>query len=208
MAAYSIKHYLLSPLLVAGTVFSCLTLPLAIMSSVQVRKEPVFSNQLRDNPVPWLGFAAAMSLGVAVSSVAMMSNRQSSRQSAKIKQDLSSLQQNIQEIEAKIEQLRLSESHLKVCGSSFLLPDKASPETLTVSVTKSASQRSKIASGGWESLKGRETMQRQWQQMQSHIKTLEIVLQDSPEFVAKSTEVSTGSQVQDYTMVADMKRAA
>lgn len=221
MAAYSVKHHLLPPLVVAGTVFSFLTIPLGILSSQQVinqlRKEPVFYSQLRSTAIPCLGFAAALSLGVGVSSIAMMGNRQSSRKSNKVKHDLFSLQQKLQETEAKLERLKLSESHLKVCGGSVLLSDKVSAEALTLSALKVtntsaskayASKVTKIGQGGWESLTGLKTIQNQLQQMQSQIDTLERVVEDSPEVVGEATEGLVCSGVEEYTMVADIKKAA
>lgn len=131
-----LKRYLLPSLIAAGTVFSALTLPLAICGSeqvaIKVNKESVFYGQLRDVAAPYLGFAAALSLGAAIGSVAMTGWQQSSRKSAQIQDQLSCLQQSLKEKEAQLEELKLSESRLQASGLSFFLEDeKAAAQPLT-----------------------------------------------------------------------------
>ena len=136
-----LKRYLLPSLVAAGTVFSALTLPLAMCGSeqvaIKVNKEPVFYGQMRDVAAPYLGFAAALSLGAAISSVAMTGWRQSSRKSAQIQDQLSCLQQNLKEKEAQLEELKLSELRLQASGLSFFLEDeKAVAQPLTTATSQ------------------------------------------------------------------------
>lgn len=130
MTVSSHKSFLLPSLVLAGTVFGAMTLPLAMFGSeqvvIQVQKEPVFYGELRDVAAPYLGFAAALSLGVAVGGVAMTGWRHSSKKSNQMEEQLSKLQQHLKEKEAQLEELKLSQSQLQVSGLSFFLEDEAS----------------------------------------------------------------------------------
>lgn len=137
MTVSSHKSFLLSSLILAGAVFGAMTLPLAIFGSeqvvIKVQKEPIFYGELRDVAAPYLGFAAALSLGVAVGGVAMTGWRQSSKKSNQMEERLFHLQQHLKEKEAQLEELKLSQSQLQVSGLSFFLEDEASvAEPLTL----------------------------------------------------------------------------
>ncbi|HEY9858432.1 MAG TPA: hypothetical protein V6D16_02925, partial [Candidatus Obscuribacterales bacterium] len=75
MPGSSLKSFLLPAVLLSSTVFSSLTLPLVVLGSqpvdIRMQQEPVFSGQLKDIAAPYLGFAAALSLGVGIASVAV-----------------------------------------------------------------------------------------------------------------------------------------
>jgi hypothetical protein len=130
MTVSSRKSFLLTSLVLAGAVFGAMTLPLAIFGSeqvvIKVQKEPVFYGELRDVAAPYLGFAAALSLGVAVGGVAMTGWRHSSKKSNQMEERLFHLQQHLKEKEAQLEELKLSQSQLQASGLSFFLEDEAS----------------------------------------------------------------------------------
>ncbi|PIG94040.1 hypothetical protein [Gloeocapsopsis sp. IPPAS B-1203] len=119
------KKFVLPPVLLSTGIFATLTLPLALLGSkpvaIQLQEEPVFHGKLRDISTPYLGLASLLSLGTGVASVAVAGWQQSSRKSAQVEQQLSGLQQRLQEKEEQLEQLKLSESRLATVGlNSFL----------------------------------------------------------------------------------------
>ncbi|MBD1860485.1 MULTISPECIES: hypothetical protein [Trichocoleus] len=128
MPVSSLKSFLLPAVLLSSTVFSSLTLPLVMLGSqpidIRVQQEPVFSGQLKDVAAPYLGFATALSLGAGIASVAVTGWRRSSRKSAQVEEQLSSLQENLQVKESQLEELKLSEVRLAATGLSEFLHDK------------------------------------------------------------------------------------
>lgn len=132
------KKFVLPPVLLSAGIFATLTLPLALLGSkpvaIQLQEEPVFHGQLRDVAAPYLGLASLLSLGTGVTCVAFAGWQQSSRKSAQVEQQLSSLQKRLKEKEEQIEQLKLSESRLANVGlNSFLEGEQ--PTTTTESTT-------------------------------------------------------------------------
>jgi hypothetical protein len=216
-----IKRYLLPSLIAAGTVFSALTLPLAMSGSeqvaIKVNKESVFYGQLRDVAAPYLGFAAALSLGAAISSVAMTGWRQSSKKSTQIQDQLSCLQQNLKEKEAQLEELKLSQLRLQASGLSFFLEDeKAVAQPLTTPtpqwevVTPPVSlQKLAIASPIVESVSAAQAadvesqqesdmqapaIHSQLQDMKSKLEKLEEALQAVPQLVTDQSAANSNDQ--------------
>lgn len=125
------KSSLLSSALLACTVFSALTLPLAIMGSksvqIEVQKENVFSGTVREAAVPYLGMAGLISLGAGVVSLSIAGWKSSHQKSNQIEEQLSAIQQELENKEIQIENLQISESYLKKSGlDQFLesLPDQ------------------------------------------------------------------------------------
>ncbi|HEY9748320.1 MAG TPA: hypothetical protein V6C63_06570 [Allocoleopsis sp.] len=140
MPASSLKSFLLPAILLSSTVFSSLTLPLAVFGSqpldIRIQQEPVFSGQLKDVAAPYLGFAAALSIGAGVASVAVTGWRQSSRKSAQVEEQLSSLKEHLQVKETQLEELKLSEVRLAATGLSEFLHDKPA-QAVTATVVNS-----------------------------------------------------------------------
>ncbi|MBW4486573.1 MAG: hypothetical protein KME12_02165 [Trichocoleus desertorum ATA4-8-CV12] len=137
MPVSPLKSFLLPAVLLSSTVFSSLTLPLVVLGSqpvdIRMQQEPVFSGQLKDVAAPYLGFAAALSLGAGIASIAVTGWRHSSRKSAQAEEQLSSLKENLQVKEIQLEELKLSEVRLAATGLSDFLHDKpAQAVTATV----------------------------------------------------------------------------
>lgn len=134
MTGSPIQKFVLTPILLSASVFAVLTLPLALHGSkdinLQMEKDQVFHGQLRDVEVatPYLGLAAAISLGAGVTSVAVAGWRESARKSAQVEEQVSVLRQDIQEKEDLLEKLKLSESKLVASGLKEFLPEEAIPE--------------------------------------------------------------------------------
>ena len=125
MSGSSLKSFLLPATLLSSTVFVALTLPLALLGSkpidIRMQSEPVFSGQIRDIAAPYLGFAAALSLGVGTASIAVTGWKRSARKSSQMEEALSSVQENLQLKESQLEALKLSESQLAAAGLTTFL---------------------------------------------------------------------------------------
>ncbi|HBB34725.1 MAG TPA: hypothetical protein DDZ80_25835 [Cyanobacteria bacterium UBA8803] len=124
--------YFLTPTLIFTAIWGALTSPLAIVGPkpivIQLQEEPIFDGQLRDIATPYFMASTLLSLGAAFSYVALIGWRQSSRKSALIEKDLSSLQQELKAKETKITQLKLQASGL----TDFLQPEHSTnPEAGT-----------------------------------------------------------------------------
>lgn len=138
MPRSSLKSFLLPAIVLSSTVFSSLTLPLVVLGSqpldIRIQQEPVFSGQLKDVAAPYLGFAAALSIGAGVASVAVTGWRQSSRKSAQVEEQLSSLKEHLQVKETQLEELKLSEVRLAATGLSEFLDNKTAQAVTAASV--------------------------------------------------------------------------
>jgi hypothetical protein len=125
MSGSSLKSFLLPAALLSSTVFATLTLPLALLGSkpidIRMQSEPVFSGQIRDIAAPYLGFAAALSLGVGTASIAVTGWKRSLRKSSQMEETLSSVQEDLQLKEKQLEALKLSESQLAASGLTTFL---------------------------------------------------------------------------------------
>lgn len=135
MKASPIKKFVLPSILLSGAVFSALTLPLAVMGSedvlIQLKDEPFFYGKVKDIAAPYLGLATAISMGVAVSSVAVTGWRQSSRKSAQVEQQLFQTQENLHEKEVQLEQIKVSQPNLEASGlAGFIDEPISTPQTL------------------------------------------------------------------------------
>ena len=137
MPGSSLKSFLLPAALLSSTVFATLTLPLAVLGSkpvdIRMQNEPVFNGQLRDVAAPYLGFAAALSIGTGVASIAVTGWRRSMQKSAEVEEQLSSLREDLETKESQLEALKLSEMQLAASGlNSFLQGEAPSVESMAV----------------------------------------------------------------------------
>jgi len=125
------KDSLLPAALISCATFSCLTLPLAAYGSktitIDFQKEQIFAGKLRDIATPYLGIAAAVSLGAGAAGLSMREWSSSSKRSSQIKNQLTQLKSELQLKEKQIEELQLTDSFLETSGlNNFLEPEKAS----------------------------------------------------------------------------------
>ncbi len=132
MSASPLNKFLLRPVILSSAVFCFLTLPLAAFGSnqvtIQLQEEPIFYGKLRDIAAPYLGFATALSLGVAASSVVLAGWQQSSKKSAQLEDQLSAVQQNLKKTETQLQELKVSELQFQASGLNSFLKNEVSEE--------------------------------------------------------------------------------
>lgn len=130
MSVSPLKKFLVPSVILSGTIFSLLTFPLTVLGSnqvvIQLQEEPVFHGKIRDVAAPYLGLATVLSLGAAISSVAVTGWRNSSRKSAQMEEELSKLQKNLKQTETQLEQLKVSETQLQASGLDFFFENEVS----------------------------------------------------------------------------------
>lgn len=131
MSASPLKKFLLRPVVLSGAVFCCLTLPLGVLGSepvnIQLHEEPLFHGKLRDIAAPYLALATVLSVGAAVSSVALTGWRQSSQKSAELEEQLTTVQQTLKETETQLEHLKVTEVQLQASGLDVFLEENEVP---------------------------------------------------------------------------------
>jgi hypothetical protein len=122
-----LKKALIPSLVLSCTVFSSLTLPLAVFGSellvIQIQKEPIFVGKLKDVAAPYLGAATALSLGTGIAGLAVCGWRQSSRKASKLTEQISDLKQQLVSRESYIEELKLTEPRLQAAGLGTFLKE-------------------------------------------------------------------------------------
>lgn len=132
MPASPLQKLVLAPIVVSATVFAVLTLPLAILGSkpvtIQFQKEAPFKGQLKDVAAPYLVLASVLSLGAGLASVAITGWQRSTRKSSQVEAQLSDLAKNLQEKEAQLEALKVSQSRLEASGLSAFLDEQVTLE--------------------------------------------------------------------------------
>ncbi|MBW4694535.1 MAG: hypothetical protein KME27_22535 [Lyngbya sp. HA4199-MV5] len=139
MSVFSLKHSVLPATVLAGAVFSSLTVPLAVFSSepvdVQLGQESVFSGTIKDLAAPYVGVVGVLSLGLGVAGVAIAGWQQSSRKSEHVEAKLSNLQRTLEEKELHLQATMLSEQRLQASGLDFFLQDETSPDPIAEALT-------------------------------------------------------------------------
>ncbi|MBW4470949.1 MAG: hypothetical protein KME45_11185 [Stenomitos rutilans HA7619-LM2] len=130
MSVFPLKHSVLPATVLAGAVFSSLTVPLAIFGSepvdIQLGQEPVFSGTIKDLAAPYVGVVGILSVGMGVAGVAIAGWQQSSRKSEHVEAKLSNLQRTLEEKELHLQAAMLSEQRLQTSGLDFFLQDETS----------------------------------------------------------------------------------
>jgi hypothetical protein len=116
--------------LLAGTVFSALTVPLAIYGSeqviVSVNNQRLFDDRLKDVALPYLGFATLASVGMGVACVSLVGWQQANRRAQALETQSHALQQQLANKEAQVQELMLSDGRLMGSGLSFFLDSEPS----------------------------------------------------------------------------------
>jgi hypothetical protein len=134
MSSSPLKKFVFTPVVLSATVFAALTLPLGVLGSkpvtINLQQEQVFQGQLRDVATPYLGLASILSLGAGLASVAITGWRLSTRKSSQVEAQLSAIAQHLQEKEAQLEALKLSESRLEASGLSKFIDEEVPLEQL------------------------------------------------------------------------------
>ncbi|AUB38771.1 hypothetical protein COO91_04746 [Nostoc flagelliforme CCNUN1] len=128
MTLSALQKFLLPPAIASLSVFSLMSFPLATLGDKQIaikfQEEPIFYGKLRDIAIPYVVFATALSIGSGISALAFCGWRNSSSKSAKIQQELSNLEQHLQQKETLLKEWQVSEPRLQISGLSAFLDDE------------------------------------------------------------------------------------
>ncbi|MCC5605539.1 hypothetical protein LC612_01695 [Nostoc sp. CHAB 5834] len=137
MTLSALQKFLLPPAIASLSVFSLMSFPLATLGDKQIaikfQEEPIFYGKLRDIAIPYVVFATALSIGSGISALAFCGWRNSSSKSAKIQQELSNLEQHLQQKETLLKEWQISEPRLQISGLSAFLDDEASFDQALIS---------------------------------------------------------------------------
>lgn len=132
MAGSPLNKYILTPVLVSASIFAILTFPLALFGSkpvtIELQEEPVFHGKLRDAAPPYLGLTTLISLGAGVACMAVTGWRDSASKTAKMEEQILSMEQNLQEKEQHLKELQLSQPRLEAYGLGEFLPESLQAE--------------------------------------------------------------------------------
>jgi hypothetical protein len=127
MTLSALQKFLLPPVIASAAVFTAMSTPLAMQGDKQIdirwEQEPFFSGRLRDASSLYVVAATALSIGAGISAAAVSGWRHSARKSSEIKLELSSLEENLQQKEELLRELKLSDNRLQVSGLSNFLDD-------------------------------------------------------------------------------------
>lgn len=128
MSLSALQKFFLPPIIASCGIFSLMSFPLAVLGEKQIaikfQEEPIFYGKLRDVAIPYVILSTTISIGAGISAAAVCGWRHSSRKSAKYEQELSHLEQNLQEKEALLKELKQSESRLQISGLKAFLDDE------------------------------------------------------------------------------------
>jgi hypothetical protein len=139
MSLSALQKFFLPPIIASLGIFSAMSFPLATLGekqiTVQFQEEPIFYGRLRDVAIPYVVLTTVLSIGAGVSAGAFGAWRHSSRKSVKFQKELLNLEKNLQDKDALIKELKLSESRLQVSGLKAFLDDETPFEPTLISST-------------------------------------------------------------------------
>lgn len=134
MSASPLQKLVLTPILISASAFAVLTLPLALLGTkevtIQFQKEQPVQGQLKDFATPYLALTSILSLGLGLASVAITGWQRSTQKSSQVEAELSDLAKNLQEKEAQLEALKVSQSRLEASGLSAFLDEQVTLKQL------------------------------------------------------------------------------
>ncbi|RUS96181.1 hypothetical protein DSM106972_088520 [Dulcicalothrix desertica PCC 7102] len=128
MSLSALGKFILPPVIAAAGVFSAMSLPLAMMGDkpvgIRYEEEPVFDGRIRDIAPPYVVFVTALSFGVGIGVAAIGGWRTSARKSSLFQHQLTTLEDDLQQKDKLLKELKLSESRLQVSGLASFLDDE------------------------------------------------------------------------------------
>ncbi|OKH46025.1 hypothetical protein NIES2101_25520 [Calothrix sp. HK-06] len=128
MSLSALGKFILPPVIAAAGVFSAMNLPLAMMGDkpvgIRYEEEPVFDGRIRDIAPPYVVFVTALSFGVGIGVAAIGGWRSSARKSSQFQHQLTTLEDDLQQKDKLLKELKLSESRLQVSGLASFLDDE------------------------------------------------------------------------------------
>jgi hypothetical protein len=114
----------------SGFVFAGATIAFLMTGSrpltVQLDDRPVFTGRIQDLATPYFASVTALSVGVGLTSFALLSWQDTSRRFAQSATQVAALKQQLQLQEGMVESLRFSEAKLHASGLNFFL--ESAPE--------------------------------------------------------------------------------
>lgn len=132
MSSSPIKGIWIPAVITSSIVFSALTLPFASIQTeplivevppvLSLELQPIFDREYRDTAIRYIGFSIIFSVAAGVVTAEVLRARQSSSELAKTQEQLSSLQQTLQEKESQLEAIKLVGMGAEAINDTVLLP--------------------------------------------------------------------------------------
>lgn len=134
MTLTALRKFVLPPVITSAVVFAAVTAPVFVLGSRQINveldQEPWINGTIREVALPYVAAATVMTLGAGISVAAIGGWRNSAKKSEQIEQQLSSLEKHLQEKDALLKELKLSEGRLQVSGLKAFLDDEVPFESI------------------------------------------------------------------------------
>ncbi|NJR16106.1 MAG: hypothetical protein HC785_10580 [Calothrix sp. CSU_2_0] len=128
MSLSALRKFVLPPVIASAAVFSAMSFPLAVLGdkpiNIRFEEEPIFDGRLRDIAPPYVVAITALSLGAGIAAAAVSGWRNSSRKSSEFEQQLTQLEENLEQKDKLLKELKLSESRLQLSGLNNFLDEE------------------------------------------------------------------------------------
>jgi uncharacterized coiled-coil protein SlyX len=128
MSLSALRKFVLPPVIASAAVFSAMSFPLAVLGdkpiNIRFEEEPIFDGRLRDIAPPYVVAITALSLGAGIAAAAVSGWRNSSRKSSEFEQQLTKLEENLEQKDKLLKELNLSESRLQLSGLNNFLDEE------------------------------------------------------------------------------------
>lgn len=131
MTASAFKDLILPAALLTGSLFTALTVPLALTGQqmgtkpldIRFQDEQVYGGTVADAAVPYLGLAAALSLAAGGVTLGVGQWRRSLQSSKQSSEQVLSLEQQLKQTQVDLEEALFADTQLQSSGLSFFLSD-------------------------------------------------------------------------------------
>jgi hypothetical protein len=135
MTASAFKDLILPAALLTGSLFTALTVPLALIGQqmgtkpldIRFQDEQVYGGTVADAALPYLGLAASLSLAAGGVTLGISQWRRSLQSSKQSSQQVLTLEQQLKQTQVDLEEALFSDSQLQSSGLSFFLSDSPIP---------------------------------------------------------------------------------
>jgi hypothetical protein len=135
MTASAFKDLILPAALLTGSLFTALTVPLALTGQqmgtkpldIRFQDEQVYGGTVADAAMPYLGLAAALSLAAGGVTLGVGQWRRSLQSSKQSSQQVLTLEQQLKQSQVDLEEALFSDTQLQSSGLSFFLSDSPIP---------------------------------------------------------------------------------
>jgi uncharacterized coiled-coil protein SlyX len=128
MSLSALRKFVLPPVIASAAVFSAMSFPLAVLGdkpiNIRFEEEPIFDGRLRDIAPPYVVAITALSLGAGIAAAAVSGWRNSSRKSSEFEQQLTKLEEHLEQKDKLLKELNLSESRLQLSGLNNFLDEE------------------------------------------------------------------------------------